>query len=227
MNIINEYEPIKIEIKQIRDNIMSLMKLGEKEEQLYKGTIVFFSNLNYQPDFLFIGINPGSGFYKTTGIKYRETELDPDDDFEYLSGVENGYDYNLAKQTREVFSKTNHYQKLYNSVKINHFYTCTDNFKELEEFNRIIGQKYSINLKQYSKKWTLKLIEIIKPKVIICEGKISFNLLMSYFEKNPSWVNDVSLQEIDNRIIAIGYRRNYSNIPNKESLIRLLNTIEI
>ena len=86
------YEDLKNEVAEVRDYVRGNLIPRTREEELYKGTMILYSQLIKNPDFLFIGINPGAGFFKSTGIKYRPEELDPEDGFEYVV-AENEYDY--------------------------------------------------------------------------------------------------------------------------------------
>jgi len=74
-----------------------------------------FSPVFENPDFLFLGINPGSGFFKHNGIKVKK--YSPLEKSEYETE-----EYNLQSEWKYVFGekeKINNLPLLYNSPKIN------------------------------------------------------------------------------------------------------------
>ena len=83
-----------------------------------------YSHLLESPPFLFIGINPGDE--QKENEKPKE-DLDPCDGFEYTNALEYGYDYRLAKQTRDLFEKAGMIDCLEKSVKTNVYYFATSN----------------------------------------------------------------------------------------------------
>lgn len=215
----NQYTLFAKEVALKRDLIRDAIPPGSRADDLYKGTVILFSDIFYQPEFLFIGINPGAGFFKATGIKYRESELDPDCGFEYIL-AENEYDYTLARETRELFRRSSFANSLNQAVKSNLFYTCTTSAYDLHEFNRIVLETTDINLWELSAQWTKKLIQLISPKVVICEGKYVVDRLSEYYSVKVDWQGEVCRFNLPLNIKAIGYKRRYSNIRNPEALLQ-------
>ena len=171
IDINGSYERFKNEVAEVRDYTRGCLNPGTRAEELYKGTMILYSELIYNPDFMFIGINPGAGFYNSTGIKYRPEELDPDDEFEYVAAGKYGWDYTLARQTRAAFEQSRYKDCLQRAVKTNLFYTATSNQKEMLELLNLLRDKFHVDHFIKSVVWTKHLISIINPKVIICEGK--------------------------------------------------------
>lgn len=222
--LIVSYEALKAEVAGFRDKVRNLLAPGTKEEELYKGTIILYSELLFQPDFLFVGINPGAGFFKNTGLKYRDDELDPEEGFEYLV-AENNYDYSLARQTREAFGRTNCKESLSRSVKTNLFFTSTTKASELHTLYEILLNKYNLDYYKKSAEWIKRLIQILQPHAIICEGKQAADSLGSYYKVVPSWKNDVASFEIEGFIPVLGYKRRYSTFRNMNSFSAALNEL--
>lgn len=221
MDLRAKYDALCLSVASVRNELLSKMPKGSTEESLYKGTMILFSELLHKPKFMFVGINPGAGFFNSTGIKYRENELEPESSFEYVDGDN---DYTLAKQTREVFSKTKHGADFPNSVKTNFHFTATKSEKDLNDFLNLVIDNYNVNLWELSKKWTQELIEIIEPQYIICEGKSVADKFASLLGVKFDWENDIGIGQFG-PVKMISYKRLYSNISNHEALIELLNNL--
>lgn len=213
MSIEEDYSILKEEISLYRKRIQEVIISGTEEESLCKGFAVWFSELKFQPTFLFIGINPGAGFYREYGIKYRDTDLDPSDCFEYCE-----YGGKLAEDTIEVFSKLKLEEELLNSVKTNIHYIVTNNQKELIRLQGLLIDKFGINLYEKAEQWTKKIIEIIQPKCILCEGAYSAMRLAEYYGVNFDWQNNICRFMIKEDTFVIGYKRTYATIMNKNEL---------
>lgn len=213
MSILEEYEVIKQDILEYRNKIKNVIQNNSEENELCKGFTVWFSELKYNPSFLFIGINPGAGFFRNTGIKFRETDLDPSDCFEYCE-----YGGKLANETIELFTALSLYDELQNSVKTNIHYLVTTNQKDLMRLHGLLIDKHNINLYAKAEQWTTSIINIVQPKCIICEGAYSTSRIAEYYGKKICWNNDVCSYTINNNIFVIGYKRLYAGIINKKSL---------
>ena len=224
--ISSEYDAFKKEIYETCQYVHKSIIPGTREWDLYKGTFVLYSGLIYNPDFMFIGINPGDGYCSGNNNK-RSLDIEPGDGFEYINAYEEDYDYTLAKQTREVFAKTKYMDRLPNSVKTNMFYVSTASQKDLTQLVNILRAKHSVDLFKESSLWTKRLIGLFNPKIIICEGKLVADLLSIYFNIEPEWISGITSFQIENRIQVLGYKRNRSIILNKAHLINSLNMLEI
>lgn len=71
-----------------------------------------------------------------------------------------------------------------------------------------------------SLKWTDELINLLSPKIIICEGKGVFDKLAKN-QKNINWSSDCGFFQ-KNNITIIGYSRRMSSIRNKEGVAELI-----
>ena len=221
------YEVFKTEVAEVRDHVRRNLISGTREEELYKGTMILYSELIYNPDFMFLGINPGAGYFNATGIKYRLEELDADDEFEYVAAGKYGYDYALARQTRAAFEHTKYKESLLRAVKSNLFYTATSNQREMFELFDLLVNKFNVNYYEKSVMWTKRLISLINPRVIICEGKWVVEQLSRYYGVEPIWVREIATFQIANEIRVLGYKRRYSNIRNTEDFSAAVNKLSI
>lgn len=186
----------------------SIHKYLEDNEPLYKGTQLYFSPRN-EAEILFIGINPGIGYFKF--YKENVKRFSPLSKFEY-----NSLNYNLAKQTKKIFNELNLGMEFSKSVKINHFPFATRNENDL---NKLLEKRKSeLKLYSVSKEIVLSTITEVKPKLIICEGKSSFDRLKKYLKSELIEYNKNTYVLKHKDIIVIGYKRRLSYILDKNEL---------
>lgn len=208
----NQYSEMKLEIEGFLAEIENDKDLEKVLEKYYKGIQVFLSRLIYKPKFMFIGINPGAGFYNYEGKKVKR--LSPMERMEYI-----GQDYKLATETRELLRLAGiPNSELNNSVKTNYYFLSTTNANDLFSLLSHL-KKHKVYNK--SKNWINKLIDIIEPEFIICEGKTVFDKLVKDRDCNVSEIDGVFYTKI-NKIKVIGYKRIFSNILNKEKVAKVL-----
>jgi len=214
-NIEEEYEQIKKEIEDFVNNFHENEKVLTNINKYYKGIQVLFSPLIKNPTFMFIGINPGMGFSKAE--KRNVKRYSPLKFSEYSWG-----DYSLARETRKLFKLANIPEfEIKNTVKSNCFFFATQNEKELYA---LLSHLKQFNVYNRSKKWINSIVQIISPKIIICEGQSAFYR----FIKNKNCFienNGKVLYAKHNDIHIIGYKRIYSNIRNINEVAKLLQDI--
>jgi len=216
-NLYTEYAIIKSEIHQLIGEFYELSDENEEINDLCFGWRVFFSPLIYNPDILFIGINPGDGL-ETIDLEHEDkTRL------EYLN-----FNYPLARETKKVFEISNRLHLLQNSVKTNYYYLSTSNETSLYRLTDLMGSASTSSLRERffekSKEWTKKLLISINPKLVICEGKTSFVNTLNCLDKNIQMNFDCQLEHY-NGIPIIGYKRYKSRIIDKNSLSQMLNKL--
>ena len=165
-----------------------------------------YSPLLEAPPFLFIGINPGDEQKKEEKPK---EDLDPSDVFEYI------YDYRLAKQTRDLFEKAGMGDCFKKSVKTNVYYFATSNANNLWTLFSSLGEDMNRQFHKHAHKWTQRMIEMIKPKIIICEGIMPFNKLSEIYGVSKTREDVCGYFELPDKTPVIGYSRIRSNIKNK------------
>jgi hypothetical protein len=211
----NKYLEIKTEIEEFLKIIENDKEISEKLKKYFKGIQVFFSPLLHKPKFMFIGINPGAGFFNNEGNQSKNVKrLSPMEFTDYI-----GQKYKLATETRELFKLAGISNKeLQNSVKSNYYFLATTNANDLFSLLSHL-KKHKVYYK--SKKWINKLIDIVEPEFIICEGKTVFDKLVKDRNCKISEIDGVYYTEID-KIKVIGYKRMFSNILNKEKVAKVL-----
>lgn len=210
-----------LDLEKLQDEVTLFYKKTEKEigeKVCYK---IFFSKFPENAEILFIGINPGAG------EQCQSTK--PLEKLEYLQ-----WDYSLAKETKSVFNLAgypNLLEKLDKENKVlktNFFYYVdSENGVKIDEFkDTLISKELREELFKKSYEWTLKFIELIKPKIIICEGKTAYHSVnvaineeqIEKYEKNDNLI--IKYKNFD--FVLLSYSRNYSNIKNKSEFVEIL-----
>lgn len=208
---------LKDAVKSLDENILKACVLCQDIDELYRGCQVFYSPFLAEPEVLFVGLNPGSGYYNEHG--HRVQKFDPEERLEYVFS-----NYRLANEIKEVFMMAQCFDVLNNSIKVNHYYVSTDNEKKLWELLWILKDRIGIDVCKLSKEWTKIILSACNPSVIVCEGKKSFELMLDTLgvcDHDSKWDNGCVLTDF-NGIKVVGFRRIYSKIANKERLSSLL-----
>ncbi len=199
---------------------------NEIAKSLYGGFYVWDSKLIENPEIMFIGINPGNGNPNNSG----QIVTEPENQISYMEFMDGENDkYTLAKETIQSFEMAGYgeteIRELLNnkSIKTNFYYLSTTNQTDIKKcFKQIENYSFNDFWKQ-SYEWTAQLIELTKPKVIICEGKSIFDTIKDYdVNKETKWQNDCGYLIRPNGQVIIGYNRVFSNIKNKKELSELI-----
>lgn len=211
-----EYQKLKSEVDSYIDKVYAALETNEEMLEICKGWRIMYSPLIINPTIMFIGINPGAGWEGIDLDHHNKTHL------EYLD-----WNYKLAKDTKDVFSSINSLNLLEKSVKTNFFYMITRKEKPLYKVTNFLGRGNEELLGekffQNARNWTLKLIEIIKPKIIICEGVQSYGNVTDLFMPSVKLKDDCeSIYLEDQKIHLLGYSRRFSSIKNKQRFSEVL-----
>ena len=218
MNAINDrYSKLSSDVKKLHQEITKKAVGCEYLTRIYKGSIILFSPLIQKPDIMLLGINSGDGYFDECGENIES--FHPHSKLQYLD-----YDYQLASETKSVFKSAGLCDMLKNSaVKSNIFFQATDSEKTLKYLKYELKASYEIDLDEISRTWTLELIDIVKPKTILCEGISAFKYLTKFMSGKEVRTNGKSVFESTiNDIHIIGYSRIYSKIKDKKELSTLL-----
>lgn len=177
-------------------------------DSLYKGIQLYLSPL-HESEILFIGINPGAGYFNYYNKIVKR--FNPLEKFEYI-----GQKYYLATQTKKVFTQIGLGNIFSNAVKINQFPFATKDEKDL----KTLLDKYDTEYKLHylSKQFVRDTIKQVNPKLIICEGKSSFDRLKAILDIDPIEYNENTYVLKHDDFVAIGYKRHMSHIKDKEEL---------
>jgi hypothetical protein len=201
----------KILSEEVENFVIEYANILE-ESGVFKGTQILFSNLIYKPKFLFIGINPGPGYFNhNNGEKVKR--YIPLEKLEY---IDENYDYTLAEESKDLFEKANCLNLLSNAMKTNCCFFSTTNEPELTILLKKIMHNGRPNIYREVEAWTKRIIEMVEPEIIICEGKSAFNKVAEkIFDQNKTWDDGYGYFKSNNNIHVLGYERSYSNIVDK------------
>ncbi|OAD90897.1 hypothetical protein A7A78_13160 [Aequorivita soesokkakensis] len=201
---------------------------NEQAQHLYGGFYIWDSKYILNPEIMFIGINPGNGNPSNNGsLNYKpESQMSY---LEFLDTEEPNLTYTLARETIDVFKKSGYNLEqiidiLNNkSVKTNFHYIITRNETDIKKCFNLVEQNGFNNYWLQSYKWTGDLINIIRPKVIICEGKGVFDVIKDYEDYTDlEWEDNCGFLKREDGIVVLGYSRTFSNIKNKTRLAELI-----
>jgi hypothetical protein len=169
-----------------------------------KGTQILYSNLHFKPKFMFIGINPGGGYAKyNNGKLVQEFDVQNQLEYSYLK-----FKYPLALNTRKLFELAGCSRYLKTSVKTNCFFFATTNENQLYQ---MLSHVKHLGVYKKSEEWTARLIQIVEPEIIICEGASAFERVVNMKNGVADWQDGVGYAFVGNQHI-IGYKRTYSHI---------------
>jgi len=214
-------------IKGIRNQKEKIDK-NELSKSLYGGFYIWDSKFIQNPEIMFIGINPGDGNPANNGSINFEPAKQMSY-LEYLDLEEPNLTYTLARETIDVFEKSGLTREqiidiLNNqSVKTNFHYIITKNQPDIKKCFNLIEPNGFKNYWLQSYNWTGDLINIIKPKMIICEGKGVFDEIKDYEDFTElEWKDGCGFLKRVDGVEVIGYSRTFSNIKNKNRLAELI-----
>lgn len=135
-----DYQPLKKEIESFIEDFRADEIISQKVDKYYRGVQVFFSPLIFKPKIMFIGINPGAGFYNENNRPVKRYSTLENNEYYH-------YDYRLAQQTQKLFEMSGlGKEELKSTVKTNCFFFATKNQKELFQMLSHLNQKrFTIN----------------------------------------------------------------------------------
>ncbi|HPQ35638.1 MAG TPA: hypothetical protein PK563_14190 [Tenuifilaceae bacterium] len=206
-----EYNQLKEEVDSTIREIESDENAMKSIEKYYRGVQILFSNLIHKPKIMLIGINPGEGYYKQHGKSVRK--LDIQEKLEYAYPC---YKYALAINTRKLFELAGCSNHIADTVKTNCFFLATQNEVDLY---KMLSKLKKFKLYKKSNDWLNRLIDMVDPEIIICEGKSAFDRVV----KNRGCdviINKHYCYAECNGYRVIGYRRLRSSIRDIEEVAR-------
>ena len=209
-----DYNDLMQEVSDFKAALES-SEIFNKVKDTYKGFQILYSPLQYQPELMFVGINPGAGYFNSTG--QVANRLAPEKTMEYV--YEN---YALARETKALFKLMGLTDAdLSQAVKTNFYFLATENENDL---NKIITFLDEMDFEKKSKDWNNRLLKMIQPKIIICEGKSAYAKVLQHDRLNENWDGDVAYSNW-NGTHVVGYKRLFSNIKGKDKVSEVLKEI--
>ena len=209
------------EVEDFANEIENISSYNSDVEEYYKGTQIYFSGLVCNPGIMFLGINPGQGYWKQNNEIVRRYEpLDYNEyyDFYYCGGYSG---YQLAKDWVDIFeNRVCRLDLLKHSVKSNCYFFATKNTSDLNQLKNELDGITDYDLEEKSKEWNRTLLDYIQPYILICEGYGVRDKLYEWypdeFEMYDEYTGKLSLDNGDIDVLVI--KRTYSNIQDKASV---------
>lgn len=220
----------KKEVENYNSNFKQELDNRSNFKEMYYGFEVMDGKLIDNPEILFIGINPGKGngeydrdVFETNQISY----LDKYDE-DYRVDYENTY--HLAEKTVRFFEKMEWEDSQIidffsnKVVKTNFYHLATENKSDLE----IILRDLKIKDDYFNKSalFSIQLINVLKPKVVILEGKSVFEFIVKECYSKNAWTDKEFGYHFDeaNQSHILGYNRNISN-ENRDYFVEKLKEV--
>ncbi len=211
---------LTLQAKDIDKKLNELYKTDVEIQALYRGTSLWYSPIVENPEVMFLGINPGAGFYNNNNHQLCHF-FEPLKIMEYTDPKQ---DYQLKWEWMYVFGEKglNRLDVLSKSVKTNFCYLATEDEAALKKLFTQIRGKLNIAPYEIFGNWTRQIIQQINPKLLICEGKDALEFLKTWSFKNEykdeAPVNGLKKGTIGN-IKVLQVSRTYSTLKNADSII--------
>ena len=217
----NEISTMQEEVSTYAKKIEEICKIDGEVDSLYLGTQIYMSPLQ-QSDFIFIGINPGSGAYKYGGQKPHCVTPSKKSEFETE-------EFQLQNEWVTIFgekNKINNIDLLYNAVKTNCCFFATEDTSKLKRLKSILKYKYKLDITEKENEWIKLIINYVEPNIIICEGFEAFNQIQRIykneeFDMGEHWINHRKAY-LNGYIPVLGFKRIYSRFADLEDTVETI-----
>ena len=221
------------------------LQIFDSECKLYKGIQILMTPLVYKPKILFVGINPGDGYYKNEGegkpVSITDN-INPHNN-NLFSDYRKAHPWPIARLMTSLFSdKKDFYQLRDDLVWTNCFPTATHTERDL---NKLFKEADTWMAKKERDgefvgryrcypcchRFIHELALLIEPKIIICLGKRAFEefLKEDYTEtKDIEVINNSfkrKLAVLKGGIPVIGFNRFYSSLAKGVDVVWLRDMI--
>lgn len=222
-----DLDDLEEEVRDFASEIDSLCEDDYELDDLYKGVQIYFSPIHYGADIMFLGINPGAGYYNYWNEKVEKFyELD---EHEYITYSDDD-GYTLAQEWYSIFDNIGRLDLLEDSFKTNCYYFATEDTSDLNQLKRLLRDN-SMWVDDKAQEWTETMLEEINPRLLILEGMKVKNLIQNWYgddyeeyNRYRGYINSLSIE-------VIVVERIYSNIKNKDkvenNLERMINNLEL
>ena len=207
-------ENLQKEVMEINNRILALCENDEKINKRYKGCQIYYSPFVKNPDFMIVGINPGSGYFREKGERIQSFE--PIDNYKSMDV--------MGEELKLLFRMMNKEDLFEKSFITNTYFLSTDNQKELDNLLSLLPEIFKIEVKQKAAEWFKTLVEVVSPKIILCTAYKSFGFVNIFYD-NGITINNQSEYFKEGKIGSIpiiACKRKYVTIENKQHLINRL-----
>ena len=211
---------LTLQAKDIDKKLNELYKTDAEIQAIYRGTSLWYSPIVENPEVMFLGINPGAGFYNNNNHQLCHF-FEPLKIMEYTDPKQ---DYQLKWEWMYIFGEKglNRLDVLAKSVKTNFCYLATEDEAALKKLFTQIRGKLNIAPYEVFGNWTRQVVQQIHPKLLICEGKDALEFLRNWSFKNEykeiESAADLRKGQIgDIKVLQVS--RTYSTLKNADGII--------
>lgn len=172
----------KTEVKKFNKELAKKLNVESNKKDLFYGFEVFDGKIIDKPLILYIGINPGRGNEEKNRDTFTTERIS------YLDFFDEDYRYHLAEKTVKFLRTIWTDEKIKSvfesqTMKTNFYHLATDNLSDLNTILKDI--KYSVEYFKKSAEFNIRLIKLLKPSIVILEGKTVFDFIIGEcYEKN-------------------------------------------
>ena len=211
-------ESLKEKFEELANEVKEFVTVNAallEETGVYRGTQILFSPLKYKPKFLLMGINPDSSYFNKYG-KNVEKFFDTEKDFEDFEEH-----HRIGELTKKLLEMAGCKEILEeSSVRTNCIFLATENIQGLNllQSKRLYQMRFARFYTIFND-WQRRLIEMIEPDIIICEGKQAFErITTAVLNCNTENGNGYLYATTNSKIHILGYATTHSNIKSKENV---------
>lgn len=207
--------------KEIDAKLNELYKTDSEIRALYRGTSLWYSSIVENPEVMFLGINPGAGFYNNN----NQTLCHFFEPLKIMEYVDESQSYQLKWEWHYVFGERglNRMDLLEKSVKTNFCYLATEDEKKLERLFTQIRGKLDIAPYEVFGNWTRQVVQEINPKLLICEGAKALEWMARWSFKDEyksELKNDYMEKGRIGNIQVLRFNRVFSTFKNIDVVVR-------
>ena len=212
---------LEYQATELDQKLTTLYQTDETIRDLYRGIFVWLSSVIENPEIMFLGINPGAGFYNNNNHTLAHS-LKPLEVNEYVDPKQ---DYQLKWEWQYVFGDRglNRMDLLEKSVKTNFCYLATENEKKLEKLFTQIRGKLDITPYEVFGNWTRQVVKEINPKLLICEGAKALEW-MSRWSFKDEYKSELKNDDMEKgrigNIQVLRFNRVFSTFKNIDVVIK-------
>ena len=205
----------------IDKQLKELYKTDSEIRALYRGTSLWYSPIVENPEVMFLGINPGAGFYNNN----NQTLCHFFEPLKIMEYVDESQSYQLKWEWQYVFGDRglNRMYLLEKSVKTNFCYLATENEKKLEKLFTQIRGKLDITPYEVFGNWTRQVVKEINPKLLICEGAKALEW-MSRWSFKDEYKSELKNDDMEKgrigNIQVLRFNRVFSTFKNIDVVIK-------
>jgi len=213
----NVIEQLITEVKDVNKKIIKTCEDNKQLKDTYRGYQIFLGTISFNPNVMYIGINPGDGFFMKYGKLLERSEPFKEQDTKN----------ELWRLIQYCLTKIGRKEYLDDIVLINYYFFSTSNLKKLHLFFKLLPKELRKEILEKSDLWIKTLITEISPKYIICGGSYTLGKLKRLYKYEYESLPEKNKNNLVgklNNIIVFTYKRHrrIRNMKDREEFIKYL-----